>query len=243
MKPKILIVGGGITGLALAALLEKQNIRVEIVEKSMDWSKLGYGITVMPAGLRIARKLQIIESLRAHGTSANDFHFLNLDGELIREVKLKTGGVDSITLSRNDLHASILAKLTKSRIRMNMTVTDIEETANGVRVQLSNGSKEDFNLVVGADGVRSKIREIIFPESVHEAAGAAIWTFFLPQGVKLPSSKSVLQVWDKNEFMGIFPFKSSAAVTFSAPLESGESLTHFDMKKHFGNISFLQEIY
>ena len=239
MSSKILIIGAGITGLTLAALLERQGMVAEVVEKAEDWSQLGYGITVMPAGLKIARKLQLIQKLRDFGSSANTFHFLSPSGDIIREVKLKTGGVDSITLSRNDLHSSILEKLTSTVIRMGTQVINIEETGSAVQVTFSDGTTVEYGLVIGADGLRSATRGMLFSNSEYEVTGAAIWTFFLPPGIKLPDHKSVLQVWDKNEFMGVFPCKSSAAVTFSAVLGPDEDLAHFDLKKHFANISFL----
>ncbi len=59
-KKRILVVGAGITGLTAAALLERRGIVVDVVEKMPDWNQRGYGITIMPAGLRVLDELGVL---------------------------------------------------------------------------------------------------------------------------------------------------------------------------------------
>lgn len=236
---KILIVGAGITGVALAALLEKSNYRVDIIEKSTSWKHCGYGITVMPTGLEVLRELGVLTEVRAEGTSALGFNLMKPDGTLIRHIALKAGGVDSITLDRSDLHTTLRHHLHNSKITMNEEVIAISQDGNGVAVRFKDGRQQKYDLVIGADGVRSSIRKLIFPQFKPTYAGAAIWTFFLPPDVDLPPGHNVMQVWNDNEFMGVFPFKKTAAVTFSMPVDQNTDINDIDLKDHFKDIDFL----
>src|SRR5262249_50677266 len=89
-------------------------------------------------------------------------------------------------------------------------------------VTFSDGSKNTYDLVVGADGVNSKVRELLFPRQRPEYPGTAVWTFFLPHGITLEKQKTAELTWGEDGFMGVFPIKKSAAVTFAAPCLSAE---------------------
>jgi 2-polyprenyl-6-methoxyphenol hydroxylase-like FAD-dependent oxidoreductase len=236
---KILIVGAGITGTALAALLERVGFVADIVEKMGHWNKSGFGITIMPGGMEVLRDLELVMQVRSKGTSANNLRLVDPDGQLVRQIPLKAGDVDSVTLDRGDLHKMLISKLSKTRIRRGISVAEINRHNKGASVTFTDGTTGHYDLVVGADGVRSATRTLIFPDIQPAYSGAAIWTFFLPEGVELESRTNVMQVWDDNEFMGIFPIKDHAAVTFSAPLDSTVDLSKFDLEKHFADIHVL----
>src|SRR4030095_2452778 len=114
---KILIIGAGITGTSLAALLEQAGFVPDVVEKMSRWEKSGYGITIMSDGLEVLRKLELVTTVREKGTSATNFRLVDADGELVRQFPLKAGGVDSITLARGDLHKALRSKLSRTKIR------------------------------------------------------------------------------------------------------------------------------
>src|SRR5215203_1832821 len=108
---KILIIGAGITGTALAALLERAGFVPDVVEKMAHWKKSGYGLTVMPGGLEVLRSLELVTQVRAKGTSANNLRLVDASGQLVRQFPLKAGDIDSITLDRGDLHKMLRSKL------------------------------------------------------------------------------------------------------------------------------------
>src|SRR5882757_8925243 len=115
-KPKILIVGAGITGTALAGLLEKRGIVPTVVEKAQDWSQRGYGITIMPAGMTVVKELGLSDKLHACGSESSYCQLCNADGVKIKRFKLAKAGIACLTLPRGDLHAALRSKLVRTSI-------------------------------------------------------------------------------------------------------------------------------
>lgn len=236
---KILIVGGGITGTALAALLEQKGIIADVIEKAPDWGKEGFGITIMPAGLDVLRKLELVKTARDGGVSAHNLRILTNTGKLVRQFHIKADGIDSITLDRKYLHDALRHRLKKTRIHMNTSIKMLVHKDEGVEVTFTDGKVRTYALVIGADGVHSITRSLIFPGVGPVYSGAAVWTFFLPEGVKLESNENVLQVWNDREFMGVFPSKKHIAVSFCAPLQRDIDIDNYDLDKHFEDVKFL----
>src|SRR5438309_8707206 len=136
----VLIVGGGITGLTLAALLEERGIVPEVVEKMPNFTKAGYGITIMPAGMAVLRRLELVGAMRKEGTSSDDFHFLTPEGKMIRTIQLENAGVDSITLHRGDLHRALRKKLKATQVRLGTTITALHQAKKAVKVTFNDGA-------------------------------------------------------------------------------------------------------
>ncbi|MDB5161698.1 MAG: 2-polyprenyl-6-methoxyphenol hydroxylase-related FAD-dependent oxidoreductase [Candidatus Saccharibacteria bacterium] len=234
----ILIVGAGITGVALAALLEQRGHVADIVERMPDWHKAGFGVTIMPVGIEVLRRLELVTKARDVGKSTETMNILTPEGDLIRQFHIKADGIDSITLDRAALHGALRSKLSKTHIKKDMSIEILVHKEDCVEVTFTDGTVKEYALVIGADGVHSVTRRMIFPESKAVYSGAAVWTFFLPEGVKLPS-QDVQQVWDYHQFMGIFPSKEHTAVAFVAPLDTHEDVMKYDLDAHFDNISYM----
>lgn len=96
-----------------------------------------------------------------------------------------------------------------------------------------------YDIVVGADGVNSAVRQLIFPRKRPEYPGAAVWTFFLPHGISLAKPKTAELTWGEDGFMGVFPIKGNAAVTFAAPLSRQKNIGSVDLVEHFKAIHSL----
>jgi 2-polyprenyl-6-methoxyphenol hydroxylase-like FAD-dependent oxidoreductase len=238
-KGRVLIVGAGITGTALAALLEQKGIIPDVVERMPNWSKTGFGITVMPVGLEVLRKLELITKVRSQGHSAESLRVLTPNGNLVRQFHIKKDGIDSITMDRADLHAALRAKLSRTHIQKGKTIEILDHKENTVEVTFTDGEKKEYDIIIGSDGVHSLTRRMILPKSHEEYSGAAVWTFFLPKGIELETYADVQQVWSNREFMGLFPGSDHVAVTFSAPLDQSIDLDHYDLDKHFDDVGVL----
>lgn len=188
----VLIVGAGTSGPALAILLARAGVSVDVVEIKPEITALGSGITLQGNALRVLRDLGVWDEVVAHGFPFNSLGFRAPDGTLLAEVPdSRTGGADlpaTVGMYRPDL-ARILAKAVTdagARIRYGVTVESFEDLGESVRVTFTDGTTGDYDLVVGADGIRSTIRRMIGIDVEPRPVGMGIWRVHTrrPEGIE-----------------------------------------------------------
>jgi 2-polyprenyl-6-methoxyphenol hydroxylase-like FAD-dependent oxidoreductase len=189
---KVLVVGGGFSGMSAAIQLRKIGVEVELVEIDPDWSPLGAGITINGATLRALETLGVYPQIKAEGYVSNNVDLYTPAGHPIGQVPTPPvvgsdvaggGGIMRPTLAR------ILADATRAagvRVRLGCSYSEIAQDAKGVEVAFSDGSRGRYDLVIGADGVHSKLRELLFPEvAPPKYIGQGIWRAVLPRPEKI----------------------------------------------------------
>ncbi|MDX6740206.1 FAD-dependent oxidoreductase [Actinocorallia sp. A-T 12471] len=177
----VLIVGAGVAGSALAILLRRGGVAVEIAEINPDLTALGSGITLQGNALRQLRDLGVWDRVRAAGYGFDTFAVRAPDGSLLAEMSdYRTGGDDlpaTLGMNRPELAAILhdAVKESGATVRFGLTVASLTQSGERVDVRFSDGSAGTYDLVVGADGVRSHIRELIGIETRPEPVGMGIW--------------------------------------------------------------------
>lgn len=162
---KVLIVGGGITGPALAFWLSKINCDITIVERSPDLRASGQQIDLRGEGVTVMRSMGIEAAVRAKVVDERGTQFVNQSGRtraFFEANKTGTGrqGLTSeFEIMRGDL-VRILYDLVRDKCtyRFGTTVEDFQQHGDRVHVRFSDGKEDDFDLLVGADGQGSRTR-------------------------------------------------------------------------------------
>ena len=170
MKPirRVLIVGGGIGGLSLAVALGRRGIQAEIVEIKSEHKVYGVGIIQPGNALRALNGLGLMERCLAEGLQIDYYEMNDSDGRFIARMKLLRIASPDIPavngLPRMALHRILTEAATAvgARIRLGLSVQALEQAGDEVDVTLTDGSREKYDLVVGADGIRSRIRTLLF---------------------------------------------------------------------------------
>ncbi|HEX6342270.1 FAD-dependent monooxygenase [Umezawaea sp.] len=181
----VLVVGGGPAGTAAAILLADAGIAVDLVEISPDVTATGSGITVQENALRVLRDLGVWPLVERAGYAFNDIGMRAPDahGTLLfeaREIPSASGLPATVGMYRPDL-ARILVDRAASlgaKIRFGTTVVGLEQDDEGVDATFSDSSRRRYDLVVGADGVRSAVRGLLGIELRTRATGMGIWRAF-----------------------------------------------------------------
>jgi 2-polyprenyl-6-methoxyphenol hydroxylase-like FAD-dependent oxidoreductase len=185
---KVLVVGGGIGGLSTAIALRRRGVAVDVVELNPKWDVYGVGIIQPSNALRALATLGLADAAVAQGHGMEGSKLLTSDGHLIHDQPApRLAGpqfppMNGITRPR--LHAifteAVLAA--GADVRLGETVTQIDQDEDGVHVVFSDGTTGDYDLLVGADGINSRTREMVFdPELVPEFTGQVCWRYNVPR--------------------------------------------------------------
>ena len=177
----VLIVGGGTAGSALAVLLARGGVAVDIAEAARGPAASGSGITLQGNALRVLRDLGVWDRVNASGYGFDTLGLRAPDGSLIAEIPdARTGGPDlpaTLGMNRPEL-AAILADAVRdagARTRFGTTVHALTDKGSSVAAHLSDGTSSDYDLVVGADGIRSSVRGLLGIETAPAPTGMGIW--------------------------------------------------------------------
>ncbi|WP_370964473.1 FAD-dependent oxidoreductase [Amycolatopsis sp. cg9] len=185
----VLVVGSGLAGTATAIHLANGGVAVDLVEAEPGVAALGSGITLQGNALRELRALGVWEEVRAKGYGFDGLGLRAPDpaGTLLAELPdARTGGPDlpaALGMPRPDL-ARILhdrAAATGAKIRFGLTTTELRQGGSHVEATFTDGSTGRYDLVVGADGVRSTIRRLLGIDLATRSTGMGIWRAFGPR--------------------------------------------------------------
>ena len=184
---KVLIVGGGIGGLGAGAALANRGVEVEIVEIKPEPNVYGVGINQPANSLRALNALGVLDEVREVGFEFDCTKFHDHCGNLVVSVDSKLGGDDvpaNTGLTRRDLHDILIGAAERSgaTTTYGTTVSDLSDVNGGVEVKLSDGREEEYDLVVGFDGINSALRRRLFGEQYDPVyTGYGVWRVTVPR--------------------------------------------------------------
>jgi len=163
----VLISGAGIAGVTLAFWLKKFGFNPTIIEISPTLREGGYAIDFMGAGFDVAEKMGIIPALEKADLNISEIAFVDKDNNQhgsMNYQKIKQAlNNRAFTLLRSDLAKVIYDSLDKeTKIIFGDTITEIQQDAEKVQVVLKSGVTRSFDLLVGADGLHSNARNLVF---------------------------------------------------------------------------------
>ncbi len=164
-KVEIAVIGAGLGGAAAAALLRKKGFSVHSFEQAPTFDRLGAGIHIGPNVMKVFRYLGIEETLSS--IASHPAYWFSRDGRTgdylsrieLGNFALKEYGAPYITIHRGDMHAVQMQMLPESTVHFGHKLTNLEEREDGVLLSFENGQNVFADLVVGADGINSAIRE------------------------------------------------------------------------------------
>jgi len=185
---KVLIIGGGFSGMSAAIEFAKLGVEVELVEIDPGWRSYGAGISLGGATLRAFRQLGILEAFLEHGAAGDGVQIRLPHGLQVGELptpRLAGPDVPGGGAIMRPVLARLLAEATRASgttVRLGCTFSAIEQDAEGVDVSFTDGQRRRYDLVVGADGLYSNVREALFPDAPKPRySGQACWRAIVPR--------------------------------------------------------------
>ncbi|QGN57714.1 FAD-dependent monooxygenase [Nostocoides sp. HKS02] len=185
----VLVIGAGAAGTAVSILLAEGGVSVDLVDVKPDVSALGSGITLQGNALRVLRELGVWDEVGEHGYAFDTLGLRAPDpnGTLVAELEdVRTGGADlpaTVGMYRPELAKILVDRATEVgvKVRFGLTFSQLVDDGAGVNVTFSDGSAGRYDVVVGADGVRSATRKALGIELEPRGTGMGIWRVFAPR--------------------------------------------------------------
>ncbi len=177
---RILIVGGGIAGLSLAMALRRRDVHPEIIERADAWPASGAGLYLIGAATRALGELGVANEVLDEGAVTRVQTFRDHRGNRLAEVDVQRYWQECgpcLGISRAALHRVLAGRIEGVPIRFGTSVLAIHQEGARVSVELTDGSSKSYDLVVGADGVRSIVRRLTLGDSEPRFRGQVGWRF------------------------------------------------------------------
>jgi salicylate hydroxylase len=228
-----LIVGGGIGGLAAAIAFARNGHVTTLLERSRFTEESGAGIQLGPNATRTLRHLGVLEAIAPSAFRPESLLiFDGLSGRRLAAVPLGSivearHGAPYLTLHRADLHAALLQTcktLSAITLRPGFTVAAAEDVDDTVIARDANGDELGGDLLIGADGLWSKLRNLVAPNVHLRFAHATAYRTMIPRET-LPSAFSapVVGLWlGPNAHLVHYPVRGGKELNLVAIIEGGE---------------------
>ena len=161
----IAIVGAGMGGLAVAGTLRRAGFEnVRVYEQASRFARIGAGIQMMPNSMKVLRGIGVEERLRRLAFAP--YSHLNRmwdTGEVTTELAMPESlyGAPYLCMHRADLHDALASVVPPEIIQLNRKLVGLAQAGTDVTLAFADGSKESADVVIGADGVHSTVRDII----------------------------------------------------------------------------------
>jgi 6-hydroxynicotinate 3-monooxygenase len=195
-KKRIAVIGAGLGGLTAAGFLQRAGFAVKVYEQAPTFSRIGAGIILSANVIKVLRRLGIEDALVETGIKPHCYISRAWDtGETMYEIvfdaesEQRYGG-PYLNIHRGDLHAVLERGVAPGTIAFDHRLVDLKETADTFRLHFENGVTADADIVIGADGVRSKVREFLLGAGPPRFVGAAAYRAIFPterlRGFEIP---------------------------------------------------------
>ena len=220
----VLVVGGGIGGQSAAIGFAKAGVKVEIVEILPEFNVYGVGIIQQGNALKALDKLGVADEAMHRGSPYGQVKMYTASGHFIGEAGPPPMGKfpSHNGISRRILHDVMYDEAQKLGIpyRMGLTVESIKNMDEGVDVIFTDGSSGSYDLLVASDGVRSKVRDMIFGKMEARYMGLSVWRYPFKRHKNLDTGYIY---YGKRSKIGYIPMSSESMYMFMVTEEGADN--------------------
>jgi salicylate hydroxylase len=191
--PRVALVGGGLGGLTAAITLARNGFDAHVFEQADRLREVGAGIGLSPNALNVLRALGVEDDVKRLGSLPDAIIGCDwTSGQQLFRVQLK-GAVESrfgaanVQIHRGDLLHVLAGKIPPSQIHLNSRCVAVSCSDNGATLSFSSGRREQFDLVVGCDGIRSSVRTATHGRESPRFTGNMCWRALVDAGQLPPA--------------------------------------------------------
>lgn len=171
-NPRIAFIGAGLGGTAGAGLMAKAGFNVKVYEQAPAFARMGAGIHLGPNVMKVMRKLGIEDELNRTGAHPDYWYSRDgITGDVMAQIPLgdyavSHYGASYLTVHRGDFHKLMTDALPDGVLEFNKKLSEIDDQGDKVVMKFTDGTVEEADFVIGADGINSKVRESLLGEEL-----------------------------------------------------------------------------
>jgi len=200
-KPKILIVGAGIGGLTAAIALRQAGFGVEVFERAAELKEIGAGIALSANAIRVLKHLGLMQQVIDRGAVIEAAASYNSRGDTISRLPTNLTDVPSVCLHRADLQLALFSALPPDCIHFGDQFVNFENTGAGMMAHFASGRAASGDALIGADGLRSRVRAQLIGDGEPVYRGYQCW-----RGVcHLPATELLTETFGLGVRVGLVP--------------------------------------
>jgi FAD-dependent urate hydroxylase len=238
----VVIIGAGIGGLSTGIAFQQAGYTVKVFERTRELRPAGAGISLWSNGVKVLNRLGLGEKLAAIGGQMDWMEYRSHTDELLNEIDLRPMiqdvGQRPYPVSRTDLQHMLLDALGPENVELGVQCVGVEETETEAIAILNDGRRVSADLVIGADGVRSKVREYVIGKEVEPRyADYVNWNGIVPMSEDLPAGNSWVIYVGEGKRASMMPIGGDRFYFFfGAPLPAGMTVEPSDRREELAQL-------
>lgn len=216
---KVNIIGAGIGGLTLARALQMHKIDYAIFERAESFEKLGAGIILGNNAMQVYQKLNLDVELTSKGNHLKEMCLTNHKNKVISGLKLKDHeqrfNSKNIGIHRWDLQNILLKGIDANKLHFGFELANVVETSTGIGAIFKNGKKHSSDVLIGADGIRSRTRDFTKNTSTYRNAKQICWRGIANKKLPDEFKSRFTEMWGKGGRFGFGQINSEETYWFA----------------------------
>jgi salicylate hydroxylase len=224
----VAVVGAGIAGLTLALALRRAGLRCQVFEQAGRLAEVGAGVQIAPNAARLLHRLGLADHLTAVAARPHCIQMSRWnDGATIMRTPLgadceRMFGAPYYVMHRADLHRGLLALLPPDTVHLGRRCVRVEERAGEAELEFGDGSSVTADVVVGADGIHSAVRDHLVRDAPR-FSGQTIYRGLVPADRMPFLAEPRVQLWlGPGQHCVAYPVSGGALISFGATTPAGE---------------------
>src|SRR5699024_3580285 len=184
---KAIVIGGGIGGASTVRSLLRHGIEATAYERASEFTEIGAGLQLAAPTVRILKGFGLGRELEHLGVPSEATSLYDLRSDrMISHTPLGQSGVERygepfLQVHRPDLLNMLIDDLPSDALRLGMNATNFEQTHDGVRVEFESGETAEGDVLIGADGIHSYVRDQLLGEANPEFSNIVAWRALIPE--------------------------------------------------------------
>ncbi len=218
MSAPVLVAGGGPGGLVAAIALARKGFDVRVFERHPELRAAGAGLALQINAMRMLAPLGLADAVTRAGATLSRGSVEKADGTVLQAMDLGALAARfehaGVAIHRRALAEVLAGALPPGIVRYGAAVVDVRQDADGVTAVLSDGEEVRGSVLVGADGIHSAVRRVLFGEVAPRYAGYTCWRGVAPSSVPVPLNATT-ERWGSGRRFGIVPLGAAGTYWFA----------------------------